>query len=79
MVGRALGRKDKGDWTPAERVEDDEKVHANDGKDGIAVKRTCRRVHSLVDADVEHGECLSGGADQERPLEVISIRKSGQC
>ena len=72
VVGRALGRKHEGNGTPAERVEDDEEVDAYDGEDSVAVQLAGGWVHSLVDADVEHGESLPRRANQKRPLKLVS-------
>lgn len=75
VVGRALGREHKGDRAPTKRVEDDEEVHADNREDGIAVQRASRWVHSLVDANVEHGERLACRANQQRPLHMVSKRR----
>lgn len=68
VIWRAFGREHKGNGSPAERVEDDKEVDADDGEDGVAIELAGGRVHCLVDADVKHGERLACRANEEGPL-----------
>ena len=65
-----LSTQNERNRSPSERVEDHEQVNANDRKRRVSVERLAfdDGVDCLVDANVEHGESLSGATDDERPL-----------
>lgn len=66
----ALGTQNERNRSPSERIEYHEQVNAHDRKCRVSVERLAfyNGVDCLVDANVEHGESLSGTTDDKRPL-----------
>jgi len=66
----ALRTQHERNRSPSERVKDNKQVDADNRKRRVSVERLAWNdgVDCLVDANVEHGESLSGATNDKRPF-----------